>query len=112
LAVRYAMYFALSTIAISGITYHAAGHYLLELFHSNISAETNELIALLDRENLAGLAREIQERVSQGGQNDDYFLLLDNDRRVLAGNLAVPEAFLGRKSGSARFAPAHRNKTT
>ena len=97
LAVRYAMYFALSTIAIFGITYHAAGNRLLELFHSNISAETNELIALLDRENLAGLAREIQERVSQGGSNDDYFLLLDNNRRVLAGNLAVPEAFLGWK---------------
>jgi len=95
LAVRYVVFFALSTVAIFAITYHAAGRHLLDHFHSAISADTRELVAMSSRADLVGLAEEIQERVSQGGANDDYYLLLADDGRVLAGNLAPTEAFLG-----------------
>jgi signal transduction histidine kinase len=95
LAVRYVVFFALSTVTIFAITYHAAGQQLLNFFHSAISADTRELIAMSRHEDLAGLAEEIQERVSQGGANDDYYLLLGDDGRILAGNLAPSESFLG-----------------
>jgi signal transduction histidine kinase len=97
LAIRYVVFFALSTIAIFAITYHAAGRHLLELFHTAIAADVRELTAMSGREDLTGLAEEIQERVSQGGGNDDYYLLLAGDGRVIAGNLAPAEAFLGWK---------------
>jgi signal transduction histidine kinase len=95
IAIRYVVFFALSTVAIFAITYHAAGQHLLDLFHSAISADIRELMAMSDREDLSGLAEEIQERVSQGGGNDDYYLLLADDGRVLAGNLMPTEALLG-----------------
>ena len=59
LAVRYALFFALSTVAIFAVTYHAAGRHLLEASQASISAELTDLRALLDREDLIGLAEEI-----------------------------------------------------
>jgi signal transduction histidine kinase len=110
LAVRYATFFALSTVAIFAISYHAAGQHLLNLFQSNISAESRELIALSTREDLSGLAEEIQERVSQGGSTDDYYLLLRDNGRVLAGNLQPSEAFLGWKQWERPMRPGSSEK--
>jgi signal transduction histidine kinase len=110
LAVRYALFFALSTVAIFAITYQAAGRHLLEMFHASLSADTRELIALSTREDMAGLAEEIQERVSQGGANDDYYLLLSDDGRVLAGNLAPTEAFLGWREWERPIRPGSSEK--
>ena len=110
LAVRYALFFALSTVAIFTITYHAAGRHLLDLFHASLSADTRELVALSTREDMAGLAEEIQERVSQGGANDDYYLLLRDDGRVLAGNLAPAEVFLGWKEWERPIRPGSFEK--
>jgi len=44
LAVRYALFFALSTVAIFAITYQAAGRHLLEMFHASAPVRPRRII--------------------------------------------------------------------
>src|SRR5690242_5750972 len=87
LAVRYALFFTVSAILIFATTYLAAGSYLRDLSRSNIATDTSELVALSARGDMAALATEIRERLSEGGLTPDYYLLLRNNGQVLAGNL-------------------------
>src|SRR5689334_10470947 len=67
LAVRYALFFTVSAILIFATTYVAAGSYLRDLCHSNIATDTSDLVALSSRGDMAALATEIRERLSEGG---------------------------------------------
>src|SRR5690349_1414724 len=97
LAVRYALFFTVSAILIFVTTYLVAGSYLRDLSHSNIATDTSDLVALSARGDMAALATEIRERLSEGGLTPDYYLLLSDNGQVLAGNLGPGEAFLGWK---------------
>ena len=102
LAVRYALFFTVSAILIFTTTYLAASSYLRDFSHSNIATDTSDLVALSARGDMAALAAEIRERLSEGGLTPDYYLLLSDNGKVLAGNLGPGEAFLGWKEWDRR----------
>ena len=86
LAVGYAFLFIASVLVIMGTTYLAATSEIEGLVRSSIKRDMAAFRSAFAEGGLDALQEQVQER-AEGAPNDRFFLILDPQDRLLAGNI-------------------------
>ncbi|MBL8701557.1 MAG: HAMP domain-containing protein [Alphaproteobacteria bacterium] len=96
LAIGYAALFAISALVLAGYTYWATDSYLARQTDKTIVAVADAMLERFRNEGIAGLSRAIEARLAEEADEDEVIVLVDRDRRVVAGNLeTVPAGATG-----------------
>lgn len=96
LAIGYAALFAVSALVLAGYTYWATDSYLARQTDKTIVAVADAMLERFRNDGVSGLARAIEARLAEEADEDEVIVLVDRDRRVIAGNLeTVPAGTAG-----------------